>query len=147
MPPDTPIITAAREPGLEGAVSRPNPPSTRPGDRAVTAHDVGRARFLLLQAASSLEAQDPTIRDDAALFLDMLDAEGGDAVDLLRAGLRASLEAEAQAAACKTRMAQLAERQRRHEARAETLQAAVHRAMRALGIPRLRDRRVHRLAP
>ena len=69
----------------------------------------------------------------------MLDAEGGDALDMLRAGLRASLDAGAQARACKERMGQLAERQRRHEDRAAALHAAVHQAMRDLGIPRLRD--------
>jgi len=129
--------TGASTTGLvpESAVPHPN----SAGRGAITAHDVGRARFILLQAASGLEAQDPAIRDDAALFLDMLDAEGGDAVDLLRAALRASLEAEAQAAACKARAAQLAERHRRHETRAEALAAAVHQAMRELGLPRLRD--------
>jgi hypothetical protein len=137
----TPSIGASTSGPVPGnAVPRPNEPGgTRPGRGAVTAHDVSRARFILLQAASGLEAQDPAIRDDAALFLDMLDAEGGDAVDLLRAALRASFEAEAHAAACKVRVAQLAERQRRHEARAAALAASVHHAMRDLGIPRLRD--------
>ena len=106
---------------------------------AVTTHDVSRARFLLEQVAAGLLDQDPQMRDDGALFLDMLDGEGGDALDLLRAALRASLEADAQARACKLRAAQLAERQRRHEGRAEALAAAVHQAMRDLGIPRLRD--------
>ena len=106
---------------------------------AVTTHDVSRARFLLEQVAAELLETDPQLRDDDALFLDMLDGEGGNALDLLRAGLRASLEAEAQARACKLRIAQLTERQRRHEGRAEALQAAVHKAMRDLGIPRLRD--------
>ena len=139
MPPDTPITTAARELVAQGAESRPVRRGAQSGDRPVSAYDVGRARFLLLQAASSLEAQDPSIRDDDALFLDMLDGEGGDAVDLLRAALRASLDAAAQAAACKARMAQLVERQRRHETRAETLATAVHQAMRALDLPRLQD--------
>ena len=121
MPPDATMPTHRTEP---------------PG---VTAHDLGRARFILLQAASVLEAQDPAIRDDDALFLDMLDAEGGDAVDLLRAAMRASLDAEAQAAACKARAGQLAERQRRHEARAAALAAAVHQTMRDLGLPRVKD--------
>ena len=106
---------------------------------AVTTHDVSRARFLLEQVAHTLLDQDPSLRDDDTLFTDMLDAEGGDALDLLRAGLRASLDAEAQARACKERMGQLAERQRRHEDRAAALHAAVHQAMRDLGIPRLRD--------
>lgn len=106
---------------------------------AVTTHDVSRARFLLEQVAHTLLEQDPQMRDDDALFLDMLDAEGGDALDVMRAGLRASLGAAAQARACKERMGQLAERQRRHEDRAEALQAAVHQAMRDLGIPRLRN--------
>ena len=139
MPPDTNITAAAHAPGPAGAAPRPSPPGTRPGSHPVTAHDVGRARFLLLQAAAALEAHDPSIRDDAALFLDMLDAEGGDAVDPLRAALRASLDAEAQATACKARAAQITERQHRHEARAETLATAVHHAMRELGLPRLRD--------
>jgi len=130
-----PTGASISSPMPESAVPRPNP-ATRV---AVTAQDVARARFILLQAAGSLEAQDAAIRDDAALFLDMLDAEGGDAVDLLRAALRTSLEAEAQAAACKARAAQLVERQRRHEARAVALAASVHQAMRDLGIPRLRD--------
>ena len=119
------------------------PDTTMPAPRAnppgVSAHDVGRARFILLQTASQLEAQDPSIRDDDALFLDMLDGEGGDAVDLLRAAMRASLDAEAQAAACKARMGQIAERGLRHEVRAAALAAAVHQAMRDLGLPRLRD--------
>jgi len=106
---------------------------------AVTTHDVLRARFLLEQVAHALLEQDPQMRDDDTLFLDMLDAEGGDTLDLLRAGLRASLDAGAQARACKERIGQLAERQRRHEGRAEALQAAVHQAMRDLGLPRLRD--------
>ena len=106
---------------------------------AVTPHDVSRARFILEQAATALLEADPQMRDDDTLFLDMLDGGGGDALDLLRAALRASLDADAQARACKGRMAQLAERQRRHEARAEALQGAVHQAMRDLGLPRLRD--------
>lgn len=106
---------------------------------AVTTHDVSRARFILEQAATALLEADPQMRDDDALFLDMLDGEGGDALDLLRAALRASLDADAQALACKGRIGQLAERQRRHQARAEALQGAVHRAMRDLGLPRLRD--------
>ena len=106
---------------------------------AVTTHDVSRARFILEQAATALLEADPQMRDDDALFVDMLDGEGGDALDLLRAALRASLDADAQARACKGRIGQLAERQRRHEARAEALHAAVHRAMRDLGLPRLRD--------
>ena len=88
---------------------------------AVTTHDVSRARFLLEQVSTALLEADPQMRDDDALFLDMLDGEGADVLDLLRAALRASLDAEAQARACKGRMAQLAERQRRHEARAEAL--------------------------
>ena len=106
---------------------------------AVTTHDVSRARFLLEQVAHALLEADPQMRDDDALFLDMLDGEGAGALDLLHAGLRASLDAAAQARACKERMGQLAERQRRHEDRAAALQAAVHQAMRDLGIPRLRD--------
>ena len=106
---------------------------------AVTTHDVSRARFLLEQVAVELLEADPQLRDDDALFLDMLDGEGGDALDLLRAGLRASLDADAQARACKLRIGQLAERQRRHEGRAAALAAAMHRTMRDLGIPRLRD--------
>ena len=106
---------------------------------AVTTHDVSRARFLLEQVSTALLEADPQMRDDDALFLDMLDGEGADALDLLRAALRASLDADAQARACKGRIGQLAERQRRHEARAEALAAAVHQAMRDLGLPRLRD--------
>ncbi len=106
---------------------------------AVTTHDISRARFILEQVAAELLDQDPQLRDDDTLFLDMLDGEGGDALDLLRLAMRASLEADAQAHACKLRIVQLAERQRRHEGRAEALEAAVHQAMRNLGIPRLRD--------
>lgn len=106
---------------------------------AVTPHDVGRARFILEQVAADLVAVDPGIREDDALFLDMLDGEGGSALDLLHAAMRASLEATGLAQACKARMAQLAERKRRHEVRAEVLQSAVHQAMRDLGLPRLRD--------
>ena len=72
---------------------------------AVTTHDVSRARFILEQAANTLLEADPQMRDDDALFVDMLDGEGGDALDLLRAALRASLDADAQAlACCRTRM-------------------------------------------
>ena len=106
---------------------------------AVTTHDISRARFILEAVAAELLAQDPGLRDDGTLFVDMLDGEGGDAVDLLRAALRASLEADAQARACKARIGQLTERQRRHEGRAAALEGAVHQAMRDLGIPRLRD--------
>ncbi len=106
---------------------------------AVTTHDISRARFILEATAAALLDADPQMRDDDTLFLDMLDGEGGDALDLLRAALRASLEADAQARACKARIGQLAERQRRHEGRAAALEGAVHKAMRDLGIPRLRD--------
>lgn len=104
----------------------------------VTAHDVGRARFILAQVTTQLLEADPSLRDDHALFTDMLDSEC-DAQDLLRAAIRASLEADAQAKACKARIDQLAERQGRHEGRAEALKAAVHQAMRDIGLPRLRD--------
>ena len=46
---------------------------------AVTTHDVSRVRFLLEQVAAGLLDQDPQLRDDDALFFDMLDGEGGDA--------------------------------------------------------------------
>ncbi len=57
---------------------------------AVTTHDVSRARFLLEQVANALLDQDPQMRDDDTLFLDMLDGEGGDALDRHRqlVGLR-----------------------------------------------------------
>lgn len=105
---------------------------------SITAHDLGRARFILQQVTSKLLEADPDIRDDHALFADMLDGEC-DAQDLLRAGIRASLDAAAQAKACSDRIAQLAQRQARHEARAEALRGAVHQAMRDIGLPRLKD--------
>ncbi|MBV9748463.1 MAG: hypothetical protein JO157_06600 [Acetobacteraceae bacterium] len=92
MPPDT-NIAARREPGAVDARGRPpHPPRTRPGRQSVTTHDLDRARFLLLQAASDLEAEGPTIRDDAALFLDMLEAEGGDVALLPAAFVRTKHE-------------------------------------------------------
>ena len=131
------------KPDLSAAPSRAALPSPTP-ERAmpsetITTHDVSRARFILETVTATLLEADPQLRDDDALFADMLDGEGGDAVDLLRAALRASLEADAQARACKARIGQLAERQRRHEGRAAALEGAVHQAMRDLGIPRLRD--------
>ena len=53
---------------------------------AVTTHDVARARFLLEQAATALLEADPQMRDDDALFLDMLDGEGGDALHVVERG-------------------------------------------------------------
>lgn len=107
--------------------------------RPIGAHDVARAREILARAAVELEAIDPSLRDDTTLFADMLDGEGGDAFDMVRAAMHAALEADAMAEACKTRMADLAERYRRHESRSAGLRGAVLVAMRALGLPQVVD--------
>ena len=51
---------------------------------AVTTHDVSRARFLLEQVSAALLEADPQMRDDDALFLDMLDGVRGQHRDLGR---------------------------------------------------------------
>jgi hypothetical protein len=105
----------------------------------LSAHQVREAMAILSHVRQSLLSADPDIAEDEKLFLDMLDGEGGDAVDVLRAAMRASLEAEAVADGIAGRADKLEERKARFRRRAEGLKSAVVQAMQSIGLPRLED--------
>ena len=78
--------------------------------------------------------------DDQQLLADMLDAEGGDAMQVLERLVDASLEADAMADAAKARKADMAERQARFERRRDTLRSIAKSALEALNPQEAGDR-------
>lgn len=95
------------------------------------------ARAILDRVRRSLLEIDPTIADDETLYFDMLDGEGGDAMDILRAAMRAGIEAESFADSMNARLEVLAARRNRFVRRSEVLKTGVYSAMHALGLLRL----------
>ena len=90
----------------------------------------------LMAVRSRLLADDPEIEHDERLLADMLEGEGGDAMDVLDRVLRASLHAKDMAQAAKDRAAEMEQRAARYVRRAEALRGAAFAALDALGIKR-----------
>lgn len=104
---------------------------------------VQNARNTLLHVRAALLAEDPTIADDARLMIDCLDSEAGDALDIIRAMVRACRTAEAQAAGAKADAeayaAPLRERSHRLAARAKRIRSALLSVCEALKQPKWED--------
>ena len=109
----------------------------KPKALVVDEHAARRALDYLLSVRDELVAQDETVTADDQLMLDMLDAEGGDCMDVLRALLAAALDAEAMAEAIERRREDMYVRQQRNENRARRLLNIAAEATRKLGLTRL----------
>lgn len=94
---------------------------------------------VLGQIKEWLTAVDEDIADDQQLLHDMLDAEGGDAMDVIRAVIRASIEARMESEAADIRIAALRDRRDRKRRNAEAYRQAAFGAMEALGLSRIAD--------
>lgn len=96
-----------------------------------------RAIERLMEIRFSLEEDDPSITNDPKLYGDMLEGEGGNAMDVIARYVRGAINAEALAEAARVRRADLADRVARFDRRAERLREAVRDAMQILGLKRL----------
>lgn len=101
------------------------------------------ARATLLAVRARLLAEDPTIADDARLMIDCLDSEAGDALDIIRAMVRACRESEAKVAGAKADAEAYAdplrERSSRLAARAKRIRTALLSVCEALNQPKWED--------
>jgi len=91
----------------------------------------------LLAVRQRLLQDDPDLADDEQLFSDMLEGEGGDAMEVLHRVLRASIAAKDMAEAADSRAIEIAARRDRYRRRAEALRGAAFAALDALGIKKL----------
>jgi hypothetical protein len=98
---------------------------------------VQRALAVLRGVREALIADDPSIADDPRLMTDMLDGEGGNALDIIADDVRAAIEAEALADIARKRAAELYERANRLDRRCDTLKRGVRDVLLELGLPRL----------
>ena len=99
--------------------------------------ETARAMEILMGAREELLSIDPMIALDTKLFQDMLEGEGGDAMDILANIVRQGVEADAMAEMIKARRAMLADRQDRFEKRREVLRRRARDALIALDLPLL----------
>ena len=105
---------------------------------APSSYRLEEAMSVLMQVRQRLlEEAGPELDDDQQLLADMLDAEGGDAMQVLERLVDASLEADAMADAAKARKADMAERQARFERRRDTLRSIAKSALEALNLKKL----------
>ena len=95
-----------------------------------------QATAVLMSVRQRLLQEDPDIAADERLFSDMLEGEGGNAMDAIDAALRAALHAEDMAEAASNRAKQLMDRADRYGDRARDLRAACFAALDALGVRR-----------
>jgi Siphovirus Gp157 len=114
-------------------MSKPTPPPPPP---TLAPHQRAQAAILIQAVKARLLAEDPDIADDPDLLRDMLDGES-DAVDLIRALIRASIDADLLAEATRKRQAEIAGRAERAERRKLAFRAAAFALMDLAGIVRL----------
>ncbi len=93
-----------------------------------------QAMSVLLAVRQRLLQDDPDLADDEKLFTDMLDGEGGDAMEVLDRVLRAAVHAKTMAKAAKERAAEIGERAARYDRREASLRGAAFAALDALGL-------------
>lgn len=96
-----------------------------------------QAMSVLQATAARLRTEDPDIAEDERLFADMLEGEGGDAMDVLDRVIRASIVAASFAEEAKARAAAVAERSARYKARADALRGCAFAALTALEMSKL----------
>jgi hypothetical protein len=104
---------------------------------APSPHAVMHAVSTLQQVRERLLALCPDIADDERLFADMLEGEGGSAIQILERLVEASIEADTLAEGAKRRAADLAERHARFERRRDALRSVALDALCALTLRRL----------
>lgn len=104
---------------------------------APSAYKMEQAMSALLAVRQRLLQDDPDLADDERLLADMLEGEGGDAMDVLHRVLRASVAAKDMAAAAEARAVEIALRRDRYKHRHEALRGAAFAAMDALGLKKL----------
>lgn len=109
----------------------PRPPAVAPSPGAMM-----RAMTVLAGLKDQLLAIDPTIVEDEKLYADMLEGEGGDALDVLARVVRASIDADDLAEAVKQRKQLLADRQTRFERRRDAMRRAALSVLQELALPK-----------
>lgn len=110
-----------------------------PNSTVVTDRRTAEAVSVLAQLKEWLLSSDPEIADDETLLFDTLDGEGGNAMDVIRAVIRAHLEAKQNAEAADIRIANLRDRRDRLRRKAEAFREAARGAMDALELTRIPD--------
>ena len=106
-------------------------------NRQPSAYAMERALSVLKELRFQLMEIDPSIGEDETLLIDMLDGEGGDAMQILERLIDSSIEANVLADAAKARRADLAERQARFERRRDIMRTMAQSALEALEIRKL----------
>ena len=109
---------------------------TLPPSPSLAPHQRAQAAALISAVRTRLLAEDPDLADDPELWRDMLDGQS-DAVDLIRALIRASIDADLLAEATHTRQAEIAARAERAEHRKQAFRAAALALMDLAGLTRL----------
>jgi Gp157 protein len=104
---------------------------------APSAFKLEKAMSALMETRERLLREYPEIAEDETLLTDMIEGEGGDAMDVLDRVVRASIEADSLAKAAKERKAEIGERQTRFERRRDHLRALAFSALEALDIKKL----------
>lgn len=99
-----------------------------------SAWQMEQAMSVLLATAARLREDDPELMADERLFQDMLDGEGGDAMEVLDRVIRASVVAASFAKEAAERADAIAERAKRYRYRADTLRGCAFAALTVLGI-------------
>ena len=102
-----------------------------------SAWQLEQAMSVLLATAARLRTEDSELMEDERLFADMLEGEGGDAMDVLDRVIRASIVATSFAKEAKERADAIAERAARYKARADNLRGCAFAALTALELPKV----------
>jgi len=93
-----------------------------------------QAMSVLMQLREELLTIDPSIVSDPRLYTDMLDAEGGNALDVFDRVIRSIIDNEDMVEAAKRRIEIIEERKARYEAVAAALRRKAKEALLTLGI-------------
>ncbi len=112
-------------------MSQPHPPLP-----TLTPYQQEQAAPLIKSVRARLLADDPDIAADPELWRDLLDGES-DALELIRALIRASIDADLLAEAARKRQAEIAGRADRAERRKQACRAAAFALMDLAGVAKL----------
>lgn len=96
-----------------------------------------QAFSVLLSVRQRLLEEDPEIEHDERLMADCLDGESGDAMEVVRQLVRASMHAKSMAEAAKSRASDIQARADRYAKRETSLRGAVFAIMDAIGQRRI----------
>lgn len=106
-------------------------------ERPPSSYKVMIAGNELAQLRETLISICPDIEEDPALFADMLEAEGGDALQVVERLIEASIEAGCLADAAKERLADLVERKARFERRRDTYRMGALQVLERINLRKL----------